>query len=61
MTPDEARDTLAVTTASLKEVISIRDFTIAVKSGSEIATDMLDRIEEALLRVMETVNPDAAP
>jgi hypothetical protein len=34
---------------------------IAVKTGAEIAVDMVDTVEEALLRVINSLNCDAAP
>jgi hypothetical protein len=59
MDPADARQILASATDSLRAVHSLRDFTIAVKTGSEVAATMLDDVEKALLRILQTVNEDA--
>jgi hypothetical protein len=59
MDPVDARQILASATDSLRDVHSIRDFTIAVKVGADVACAMLDDIEKALLRILRRVNEDA--
>jgi hypothetical protein len=44
---------------SLRNVVSIRDFLLAVQVGSETAVGMLDKIEGKLLEVLEAINEDA--
>ena len=44
---------------SLRNVVSIRDFLLAVQVGSETAVVMLDKIEGKLLEVLEAINEDA--
>jgi hypothetical protein len=43
---------------SLRNVVSIRDFLLAVQVGSETAVAMLDKTESRLLEVLETLNED---
>jgi hypothetical protein len=43
---------------SLRDVISIRDFLLAVRAGSEIAVGMLDTCETKLIDVLTTLNED---
>jgi hypothetical protein len=45
--------------ARLRNVVSIRDFLLAVQVGSETAVGMLDKIEGKLLEVLEAINEDA--
>jgi hypothetical protein len=58
MTPADTRAVLAAATDSLREVHSIRDFIIAVQTGAQVATGMLDDIEAGLLRILKAVNED---
>jgi hypothetical protein len=44
---------------SLRNVVSIRYFLLAVQVGSETAVGMLDKIEGKLLEVLEAINEDA--
>jgi hypothetical protein len=44
--------------ASLRSVVSIRDFLVAVQVGAETAVGMLDKIESRLLEAMEAINED---
>jgi hypothetical protein len=44
---------------SLRNVVSIRDFLLAVQVGSETAVGMLDKVESKLLEVLQTLNEDA--
>jgi hypothetical protein len=44
---------------SLRNVVSIRDFLLAVQVGSETAVAMLDKVESKLLEVLEAINEDA--
>jgi hypothetical protein len=50
---------LEATADSLRNVVSIRDFLLAVQVGSETAVGMLDKIEGKLLEVLEAINEDA--
>jgi hypothetical protein len=59
MDPVEAREILGAATASLKDCCSLRDFVIAVKTGSEVACTMLDDIERRMIEVLRRVNEDA--
>jgi hypothetical protein len=43
---------------SLHNVVSIRDFLLAVQVGSETAIGMLDKVEGKLLEVLQTLNED---
>jgi hypothetical protein len=43
---------------SLRNVVSIRDFLLAVRVGSEVAIGMLDAVENKILEVLETLNED---
>jgi hypothetical protein len=43
---------------SLRNVVSIRDFLLAVQVGSETAVAMLDKVESKILEVLETLNED---
>jgi hypothetical protein len=43
---------------SLRNVVSIRDFLLAVQVGSETAVGMLDKVESKILEVLETLNED---
>jgi hypothetical protein len=43
---------------SLRNVVSIRDFLLAVQVGSETAVSMLDKVESKILEVLETLNED---
>jgi hypothetical protein len=43
---------------SLRNVVSIRDFLLAVQVGSETAVAMLDKVENKILEVLETLNED---
>jgi hypothetical protein len=43
---------------SLRNVVSIRDFLVAVQVGSEIAVGMLNKIENRLIEAMQTINED---
>jgi hypothetical protein len=43
----------------LRNVVSVRDFLLAVQVGSETAVGMLDKIEGKLLEVLEAINEDA--
>jgi hypothetical protein len=43
---------------SLHEVASIRDFVLAIKVGSTVAVDMLDKIENKLVEVLASLNED---
>lgn len=43
---------------SLRNVISIRDFLLAVQVGSETAVSMLDKCETKILEVLQTLNED---
>jgi hypothetical protein len=61
MNPPDTRQILAAATASLRDVHSIRDYTIAVEVGSKVAISMLDDIEKALVKILRTVNADAEP
>jgi Na+-transporting methylmalonyl-CoA/oxaloacetate decarboxylase beta subunit len=44
---------------SLRNVVSIRDFLLAVQVGSKTAVAMLDKVESKLLEVLEAINEDA--
>jgi hypothetical protein len=59
MDPTDARGILAAATDSVRDVHSLRDFIIAVKTGSEVAVAMLDDVEKALIKILRTVNEDA--
>jgi hypothetical protein len=56
--PIHARTILAAATDSLRDVHSIRDFLVAVATGSQVAITMLDEIEAALVRILRSVNED---
>jgi hypothetical protein len=43
---------------SLRNVVSIRDFLLAVQVGSETAVAMLDKVEGKLIEVLQTLNED---
>jgi hypothetical protein len=43
---------------SLHNVVSIRDFLLAVQVGAETAVGMLDKVESRLLEAMEAINKD---
>jgi hypothetical protein len=43
---------------SLRNVVSIRDFLLAVQVGSETAVEMLDKVESKILEVLQTLNED---
>ena len=45
---------------SLRNVVSIRDFLLAVQVGSATAVDMLDKVESKILEVLDTLNEDAS-
>jgi hypothetical protein len=45
---------------SLHSVVSIRDFLTAVQVGSQTAVDMLDKVENKILEVLEALNEDAS-
>ena len=50
--------TLRAARDSLRNVVSIRDFLLAVQVGSETAVAMLDKVESKILEVLETLNED---
>jgi len=50
--------TLQAVTDSLRNVVSIRDFLVAVQVGAETAVEMLDKIENKLIEAMEAINED---
>ncbi|OLB78051.1 MAG: hypothetical protein AUI16_04410 [Alphaproteobacteria bacterium 13_2_20CM_2_64_7] len=41
---------------SLRNIVSIRDFLLAVEVGSQTAVAMLDKTESKLLEVLEAIN-----
>ena len=45
--------------ARLRNVVSIRDFLLAVQVGSETAVAILDKVESKILAVLEVINEDA--
>ncbi len=47
---------LEATGDSLRNVVSIRDFLVAIHVGAETAVGMLDKIESKLLEAMEVIN-----
>jgi hypothetical protein len=49
---------LQAVTDSLRNVVSIRDFLIAVQVGAETAVGMLDQIENKLIEALEQLNED---
>jgi hypothetical protein len=54
----EREKLLEATADSLRNVVSIRDFLIAVHTGAEIAIGMLDEIEGKILEAVKTINED---
>jgi hypothetical protein len=51
--------TLRAARDSLRNVVSIRDFLLAVQVGSETAVAILDKVESKILAVLEVINEDA--
>jgi len=47
---------LEATADSLRNVVSIRDFLIAVQVDTETAVGMLDKIEHKLIEAMAAIN-----
>ncbi len=47
---------LEATADSLRNVVSIRDFLVAVQVGAETAVGMLDKIETKLIEAMAAIN-----
>jgi hypothetical protein len=45
---------LAAAADSLRDVHSIRDFIIAMETGSRVAIAMLDDVEQAFVRILRT-------
>jgi hypothetical protein len=49
---------LEAITASLREVVSIRDFLAAVEVGAQVAHTMLDNVEGKLLEILNAIDRD---
>jgi hypothetical protein len=49
---------LEATTTSLHNIVSIRDFLLAVQVGAETAVGMLDKVENRLIEAMQAINED---
>jgi hypothetical protein len=43
---------------SLRNIVSIRDFLLAVQVGAETAVGMLDKVETKLIEALEQLNED---
>jgi hypothetical protein len=55
---NERERLLEATVDSLRNVVSIRDFLVAVEVGAETSVGMLDKIESKLIEAMAAINED---